>query len=177
MRLRNDIKRELPPRKGWQLHSLSFLRLQIVVKLRDICCSLTLTQEVLREVVGHTPEEVLVHITEAVTLTRKQQHIEALIRANQRIHNAESTARVYVLVDIAVYEQQVTLKARCKLVVSRDVILKDSLAILLHLADTVMLLAPPAVVDIVIVVTCARYRYVEEVRVHQNRCGRHKATT
>jgi aspartate carbamoyltransferase regulatory subunit len=111
---------------------------------------------VLSEVISHTPEEVLVHIAKAMTLTRQQEHIEALIVADKGINNAESTTWVYVLIDIAMYEQQVTLHAVSNRVVSRDVIHKYCLTMLINLLDTIVLLAPSAVVNVVIVVTCAR---------------------
>ena len=63
------------------------------------------------EVVGHTPEEVFVHIAEAVALTGQEQHIEALVRADKCIDNTQGVTGVYILVDVAVNEQQMTLKA------------------------------------------------------------------
>ena len=131
----------------------------------------------LREVVRHAPEEVLVHIAKAVTLARQQEHIEALVSTDKSVYNTQGTTWVNVLVDIAVNEEEVTLEALCEFVVSRDVVLEDGLAILLNLADTVVLLAPPTVVDVVIVVTGARYRNIEEVGVHQYCGSRHEATT
>ena len=133
--------------------------------------------QIVCKVINQTPVEILVHIAKAVALSREKQHIETLVRADKCIHYTQGAARVYILVDVTVYEQEVTLKALCKLVVRRDMVLENSLAITLYLADTVVLLAPPAVVDVVVVVTCARYRNIEEVGVHKQRCGRHKATT
>ena len=85
--------------------------LDVVVELWNIGSALTVAQQVLREVVGHTPEEVLVHIAETVTLAWEKEHIEALVCTNQRINNTQRVTRMNVLVDIAVNQQEVALEA------------------------------------------------------------------
>ena len=82
-----------------------FIPLDIVVELWDICCSLSLAEEVLWEVVCHTPEEVLIHVAEAVALAWEHEHIKALVVADKSIHNAQSTTRVYILVDVAMNKE------------------------------------------------------------------------
>ena len=71
-------------RDNAHLSSLRFLLtiLDIIVELWNISRSLTSAKKVLLKVVCHTPEEVLVHVAEAVTLAWEKEHIEALVVAD-----------------------------------------------------------------------------------------------
>ena len=128
-----------------------------------------LVDKMLGEVIHQTPVEILVHIAEAVTLCWQIEHIETLVGANQSIHHARGVTWVYVVVNLAVYQHQMTLQVACNLWVALDAVKECCVALVIHLLlHAVVSLAPPAVVNLIIVVTCARYRRLEEVRVLQH---------
>ena len=84
---------------------------------------------------------------------------------------------MHVVVDVAVHEQQVPLELACDLGVGAYVVDERRVALLAYLLlDAVVRLAPPAVVDAVVVVASARYRRLEEVGVLQYRRRRHEAS-
>ena len=128
--------------------------------------------KIVREVVNQTPVEILVHIAKAVALRRQVEHIETLVSANQSIHYARCISGVNVVVNLAVNEQQVALQLLCNLGVAANLIDESCVALIANsLLHAVVSLAPPAVVDLVVVVTSARYRSLEEVWVLQHsRC-------
>ena len=125
--------------------------------------------KIVREVVNQTPVEILVHIAKAVALRRQVEHIETLVSANQSIHYARCISGVNVVVNLAVNEQQVALQLLGNLGVAADFVNKCGVALVVNLLlYAVVSFAPPAVVNLVIVVTRTRYRRLEEVGVLQN---------
>ena len=64
----------------------------------------------LREVVHETPVEVLVHIAEAVALVREHEHVETLAGLDEGIHYSGCVARVYIVVNVSVNEEEVALE-------------------------------------------------------------------
>ena len=116
------------------------------------------------EVVDEPPVEIFVHVAEAVALAGEDEHVEAFARPDERIDDAEGVGRVDVVVDVAVHEEQVALEARGYLGVGGDFVGKSGVALLGDdFLDAVVGLAPPAVVDAVIVVAGAGDGGLEEV--------------
>ncbi len=149
----------------------------VVVELRYVDRMLALAQKVFGEVVGQLPEEVLVHRAEAVVLAGQDEHVEALVGLDKGVDHAYRIARVDVVVHVAVHQQQVPFQARGQLGVGRYLVDERGVAVLVDLLlDAVVLLAPPAVVDAVVVVAGARYGRLEEVGVLQDGCRRHETT-
>ena len=63
------------------------------------------------------------------------------------------------------------LQAACQLWICADMINKCCITLVVYLLlYSVVSLTPPTVVDAVIVVSCARYGSLEEIRVLQNSC-------
>ena len=150
----------------------------VVVHLRDVRFpSLGVTDEPLGVVVGHAPEEIFVHVTEAVTLAREDQHVEPLVGSNQSVDHADGVGRVDVVVDVPVYKHQVAFQIGCNLRIGLDAVDERGVTLVYLLQDSVMLLAPPTVVDAVVVVSGAGDCYLEEVRIFQNRGSAHESAT
>ena len=109
----------------------------------------------LREVIDESPVEVFVHVTEMVALFWEDEHIEALACTDQCVDHTDGVARVHVVVDVAMNEEQVTLEVLGNAWVGLDLIYESSVAFGCYfLLDTMVSLAPPAVVDVVVVVAC-----------------------
>ena len=82
----------------------------VVVHLADIdLVAVRGSEEPLAVPVGHPPEEVFVHVAEAVALARQDEHLEALVGADQGIDHADGVARAHVVVDVARHQHQVSL--------------------------------------------------------------------
>ena len=125
--------------------------------------------KIVGEVVNQTPVEILVHIAKTVALCRQIEHIETLVCTNQSIHYARCISGVNVVVNLAVNEQQVALQLLGNLGVTANLIDECSVTLLAHLLlYAVVSLAPPTVVNLVVVVTRARYSRLEEVGVLQD---------
>ena len=106
-----------------------------------------------REVVYQTPVEILVHVAEAMALLRKHEHIETLACTDQGINYTNGITRVYIVVDVAMNEQQVTLQVLCNLRIGCNLVYKGSVALFRNLFLYAMVcFTPPAVVDVVVVV-------------------------
>ena len=127
--------------------------------------------QVVGKVVNQTPVEILVHIAKAVALRGQVEHIETLVGANQCIYYTRCISGVNVVVNLAVNEQQVSLQLLGNLGVAADFVNECGVALVAHLLlYAVVSLAPPAVVNLVIVVTRTRYSCLEKVGVLQNSC-------
>ena len=61
-------------------------------------------------ILGHLPEEVIVHIVEAVALTWEKKHIKALVGADEGIDDTYGIRRVHIVVDVAGTEGKVSLE-------------------------------------------------------------------
>ena len=123
---------------------------------------LGLTKQVLAEEVSHLPEEVLVHGVEAVALAWENHSLETLVGAYEGVNHACGVGRVYVVVHITCNQHEVTLETACELLICADVVRECGVALndtvltgllLYVLLDTMVLLAPPVVVDAVVVVS------------------------
>ena len=91
-----------------------------------------------------------------MALLRQHEHIEAFVGADQGVDYTQRIARMHVVVDIAVHEQQVALELACYLGVGAYVVDERRVSLFAHLLlDTVVRLAPPAVVDTVVMVARA----------------------
>ena len=127
-------------------------------------------------VVGHTPEEVFVHIAESVALAGEDEHVETLVGADEGIDDTDRVRRMHIVVDITVHEHEVALQVGGNLRIGLDGIYEGCVACLDLLFDSVMLFAPPAVVDVVVMVARARNGCLEEVRVLEHgSCGHESA--
>jgi len=60
----------------------------VVVHLGNVDGTLGVTYQVTAEVIGHLPEEILVHVTKAVTLPGKDEHIKTFVGTDEGICNA-----------------------------------------------------------------------------------------
>ena len=119
--------------------------------------------------VNQSPVEILIHIAKAVALRGQIEHIETLVGANQGVHYARGVARVDIVVNLAVYEQQVALQLLGNLGVAADIVNKCGVTLVANLfLHAVVSLTPPAGVNRVVVVSSARYGRLEEVGVLQN---------
>ena len=109
----------------------------------------------LREVIDESPVEVFVHVAEMVALFWEDEHIEAVACTVQSIEHTDGVARVHVVVDVAMNEEQVALEVLGNAWVGLDLIYESSVAFGCYfLLDTMVSFAPPAVVDVVVVVAC-----------------------
>ena len=132
--------------------------------------------EVLAEEVDHTPIEVFIHIAESVALLRQIEHLEALAGAYQGIGHACGVGGVHIVVDVAVHKHQVTFELACYLGIGGYLIHKCGIAFFAHFfLHAVMGFAPPAVVDVVVVIAGCRYGGFEEVGILANGCRTHKS--
>lgn len=148
----------------------------VVVHLRDVRLpALGVADQPLGVVVGHAPEEIFIHVAEAVTLAWEDEHIEPLVGADQGVDHSDGVGRVDVVVDVTVHEHQVTFQIAGDLRIGLDAIDERGVPLVNLLKDSVMLLAPPAVVDAVVVVAGAGDRHLEEVWIFQDRRRAHKS--
>ena len=103
-----------------------------------------------------------------MTLAREDEHIETLVGADQGVDHADGVGRVDVVVDVAVHQHQMAFQVGGDLRIGLDAVDEGRVALVDLLQDTVMLLAPPAVVDAVVVVAGAGDSRLEEIRIFQN---------
>ena len=115
--------------------------------LRDVCIVRRGAEQMLREVIDATPEDVVRHRAEPVADARQQHEVEALVRADQRVNHAIGPRRMHVVVDVAGDQQQLALEILGDVLVLLDVVFELDLVAFLDLADAVVLLAPPPVID------------------------------
>ena len=108
---------------------ISILTMLIQSSFRNIHKRFFLSFQVFREVVNQTPVEVFVHIAEAMTLLRKHEHIETLAGTNQCIDYTHGITRVYIVVNITVNQQQVSLQVLGNLRIGSNLIDKGSIAL------------------------------------------------
>ena len=110
----------------------------------------------LGEVVDESPVEVLVHVTEGVSLLREHEHVETLSCPDQSVYDADCIARMDIVVDVSMDKEKMTFQILRDLRVCADLLDEGCVALLADgLLDSVVGLAPPAVVDGVVVVSCA----------------------
>ena len=130
------------------------------------------------EIVDHTPVEIFVHIAEAVALLRKEQHVKTLSGTDQGICHTQRIARMDIVVDVTMYEHQMTFQSACDLFVRLDVVDESRITLFAdHFLHAMMRLAPPTVIDAVIMVSGTRDGCLEEVGILQYGSRRHKAAT
>jgi len=110
----------------------------------------------LAEIVRHPPEEVFVHVPETVLLPRKDEHVETFVRTDEGVDDADGVCRMHVVVDIPVHQEEMPFQVLCYLGIGVYLVDKRCVPLLADLLRyAVMLFAPPAVVDSVVVVPCA----------------------
>ena len=85
------------------------------------------------------PEEVLVHVPEAVSLARQEEDIEALVRTDQGVDYPDGIRRMNIVVHIARAEQQMALQIPCQLRICLDVVNESRVPVLDFLLYAVML--------------------------------------
>ena len=110
-----------------------------------------------------------------MALARQYEHVEALVGADEGIHDAIGVRRVDIVVDVTGDKQQAAPEVPRQLGVRRDTDGVGRVGLGDLLADAVVLLAPPAVVDVVVVVAGAGDRRLEEVGVGQDGRRRHES--
>src|SRR3989339_846175 len=110
----------------------------------------------LAKIVAHSPEEVFGHITKSVSLTREHEHVKSLVCLDKCVYHSHCVCRVYIIVNVAMNKHQMAFKILSYLRVPVNAVFECSIALFGNLLQySVVLLTPPAVVDIVFVVTCA----------------------
>ena len=132
----------------------------------------------LAEVVDHTPVEVLIIILKVVLLAWHDEHVEALACTDQLVDHTDAVTRMHVIIHIAMDEEQVTLEVLGELLIGWHMSIEGDVAILVGLLGHAMvLLTPPAVVDVVVMIAGARDSHLEEIRIDKHGSCRHEATT
>ena len=97
--------------------------MSVVVHLLDVDLALLcFAKQVLAEEVGHLPEEVLVLCLKTVAVTWEEEHLKALVGADECINNTGGVRRVHIVVHVTGNQQQMTLEAACKFLVGADVV-------------------------------------------------------
>lgn len=140
------------------IYRLSLLWIQrlVVIHLPDIRTVLIITDQIAAEVVGHSPEEILVHVTESVALSGQYKQVKTFVGSDQGIDNPDSVARMHIVVHVTGHKQKVALEILHDVLVLVDRVGEGSVAFCGNLLkDSVMLLAPPSVIDGVVMVACA----------------------
>ena len=124
------------------------------LSFRDIDRLLALATEMLREVIDKAPVEVLVHVTETMALIRQHKHVKALSSLDQGIDYTACICRMDVVIDLAMNKHKMSLEILGNLRIGCNLIVEGSISLLGNLLlHTVMSLAPPPVVDIIVMVS------------------------
>ena len=123
---------------------------------RDVDMFFALAFEMFREVVDQTPVEILVHVSEGVALLRKHEHIESLAGADQCVDHSHRVAWVDIVVDVAMDKEKMSLEVLRDFRVGCDLVDEGGVALRGDgFLDAMVRLAPPAVVDGVVMVAGA----------------------
>ena len=111
-------------------------------------------------------------------LARQDEHVESLVGADQGIHDTDGVGRMHIVVDVPVHEEKVPLEVAGDFRIGVYVIDKCRVPLFCYLFEyAVVLLAPPAVVDAVVMVSCAGYGSGVEVRIFQDGCSGHESSS
>ena len=110
-----------------------------------------------------------------MALSRQDKHVETLVRADESIDHADGVRRMHVVVNVAVHKHEVAFQVLGNLRVGLDGIYECSISGLDFLLNAMVLFAPPAVVNVVVMVTCAGNGGLEEIRVLQYRRSGHES--
>ena len=109
----------------------------------------------LREIIDKTPVEIFVHVAEAVSLVRKHEHVETLACLDEGVDYTDGISRMYIIVDVTMNQEKVPLEVLRNLRVRSDLVVECGIALFCDfLLHDVMGLAPPAVIDVVVMVSC-----------------------
>ena len=95
-------------------------------------------------------------------LARQEEYIEAFVRPDEGIDDPDGVGRMNIVVHVARAEQEMTFQILCQLRVGLDVIYECGIPVFDFLLDSVVLLAPPSVVDAVVVVAGAGNRALKK---------------
>ena len=126
------------------------------LSFRDIHGLFALTFQMFGEVVDKTPIEIFIHVTEAVSLLRQHEHIKSLTRSDKGVNNPDSVAGMNIIIDVAMYKQKMSLQILRNLRICSDLVDEGSVTLVAHrFLDSMMGLAPPAVVYVVVMIACA----------------------
>ena len=110
-----------------------------------------------------------------MALAGEQDIFETLVGADQRIRDTDGVGRVDIVVHVTVDQHQVTLEAGGQFLVRLDAVDERSVCLVDLFEDAVVLFAPPAVVDAVVMVAGAGNGRFEEVRILQDGRRGHEA--
>ena len=117
---------------------------------------LSAVEQIVGEVINHAPVEIFIHVAESMALCREIEEIEALVGLDECVGHTDGIARMHIVVDIAVYEHQMSLEVAGDLRIGVYGVDECCIALLADgLFHAVMGFAPPAVVDAVVVVAGA----------------------
>lgn len=146
--------------------------LSVIIELHNIRpVHLAFPEKMLAEIVRHAPEEIFVHVAESVLLSRKDEHVETFACPDECIGNAYGVGRMHIVIYVTVHQEEMPFQVLCYLRVGVYLIDEGGVTVLADLLlDAMVLLAPPAVVDAVVVVPGAGYRHLVEIRVGKYGC-------
>ena len=124
-----------------------------------------------RKVVRKPPVEIFVHISEGVSLLRKDEHIEAFVGADEGLDDTHGVSRMYIVIDITVDKEKMSLEVSGDFRISGDLIDESGVTLVGNdLLHTMVSLTPPTVIDVIVVVSGTRHSYLEEIRILAD-CG------
>ena len=91
-----------------------------------------------------------------MSLLRQHKHVESLSGSDQGIDNPDCVSRMDIVIYVTMYKEKMALKVLRDLRISGDLVYEGGVTLVAHcLLDSVMGLAPPSVVDIVVMVAGA----------------------
>ena len=89
-------------------------------------------------------------------LLRQHEHVESLSGSDQGVHYAGRVARMDIVVDVSMDQEKMALEVLRDFRIGADLIYKGRVSLLAYgLLYAMVGLAPPAVVDRVVMVSCA----------------------
>ena len=104
-------------------------------------------------------------------LRGEKEEIETLVGVDEGICHADGVARMHVVVNVAMHEHKMPFEVACNLGIRADFIYERRVAFFIHFfLDSVVRLAPPTVVNPVVVVSGAGYGSLEEIGIFKDGC-------
>ena len=90
-----------------------------------------------------------------MALLWKHEHVKALSGTDESLDYTHCITRVDIVVDVSVYEKKMSLEILRDFRIGCDLVYEGGVSLLGNLLlDSMMGLAPPTVVDVVVVVSC-----------------------
>lgn len=87
--------------------------LHFAIQFLDVYILGIIPDQVLAEVVRPQPKEILVHISESMSLPRKEEEIETFIGLDKGMGQSDGVGWMDVVVDVSCHNQQTPLQIFC----------------------------------------------------------------